>query len=95
MPLIILLQPKEVEGLKASRLPSAFVFFSAEIYIYSSTCVKHSLKLGTTHNHTALPNVAMIHPAVPYDTLRCCTLPYVAYVALRCPAGLPVFCARH
>ena len=71
MPLILLLQPKEVEGLKASRLPGAFVFFSAEIYIYSSTCVKHSLKLGNTHNHTALPNIAMIHPAVPYDAPHC------------------------
>ena len=82
MPLIILLQPKEVEGLQASRLPSAFVFFSAEIYINNSICVKHSLKLGTTHNHTALPNMAMIHPADPYVALRCCTLPYVT---LRCP----------
>ena len=73
MLLIILLQTKEVEGLglNDSRLPGAFVFFSAEIYIYSSTCVKHSLKLGTTHNHTALPNIAMIHPAVPYVAPHC------------------------
>ena len=84
MPLIILLQPKEVEGLKASCLPSVFVFFSAEIYIYSSTCVKHSLKLGTTHNHTALPKCPTLpwfilqFPMLPHIAERCPTLPYVA-----------------
>ena len=29
-----------------------------------------------------MPKVAMIHPAVPYDALHYCTLPYFA---LRCP----------
>ena len=73
MPLIILLQPKEVEGLQAS----AFEFCSAEIYIYSSTCVKHSLKLGTTHNHTVLPCVAKRCHDSSCRSLCCPTLPYV------------------